>query len=80
MKTNSYFVQFEIVSDESGEEVTIPVMTTIHVMATYWNEISEEQKNDEIESFAVSQLSDIGLEIDYSKVERVKITEVQDEE
>lgn len=76
MNDKNYLVQFNIIDEDHDGVAIIPVITKVYTCVPYWNDITQEQREDEVKSFAISQLEDVGLIIDENKLENVEITEI----
>lgn len=71
-----YTVQFNMIDNSEDGEAIIPVITKVYTSVPYWGDISEEQREDEVKDFAVSQLEDVGIALDENKIRSVLIKEI----
>lgn len=76
MKENTYLVRFNMIDDNEDGVAIIPVMTEVHCLVEYWDQISQEQKELEVKEFALSQFEDIGVNLNGELIESVVITEM----
>lgn len=74
MNEKHYLVQFNL--DCYGDDSIVPVMTKIYTCVPYWNDITQEQREEEIKLFALSQLEDADVFIQDELIRNVEITEI----
>lgn len=67
-----YEVQFFLMDDEA----VIPLITTVYTSIPYWNDITEQQKQEELISFAIDQLEEVEIYINKRRIKSVVIKEV----
>jgi hypothetical protein len=79
MNDKNYLVQFNMIDEDHDGVAIIPVITKVYTCVPYWNDIPQEQREDEVKSFAISQLEEVGVLIDEHRVENVVITEFFEE-
>jgi hypothetical protein len=53
----------------------IPVITKVYTHVAYWNDITQEQREEELQSYAIGQLEDVGILIDETRLDNIEITE-----
>jgi hypothetical protein len=80
MNEHNYLVQFNMINEDYDGVAIIPVITKVYTCVPYWNDITQEQREEEVKSFAISQLEEVGVLIDETRLENVEITEFYEED
>jgi hypothetical protein len=71
----NYLVRFDMAYEDFDGTSIIPVITEVHVSVAYWDDICQEQREEEIISFAISNLEDVGLIIDEERIKNIEVKE-----
>jgi hypothetical protein len=71
----NYLVQFNMIDEDYDGIAIIPVITKVYTCVPYWNDITQEQREDELKSYAIGQLEVVGILIDETRLDNVEISE-----
>lgn len=71
----NYLVRFNMICEDFDGTSFIPVITEVHASVAYWDDISQEQREEEMIDFAVSNLEDVGVIIDEARLKNIEIKE-----
>jgi hypothetical protein len=76
MKSRDYQARFNMI-DEGDDGVAItPIMTEIYTCVGYWDDITEDQRNEELMSYAFTNFEQLGINIPEELIESIEFKEI----